>query len=60
VLDPSGPLTATVARSIPLEDGVRLELTVTGGRLYATADLPAPGVGDTVAVRVDGGARYRA
>jgi ABC-type sulfate/molybdate transport systems ATPase subunit len=60
VLDPSGPLTATVARAIPLEDGVRLELTVSGGRLYATADLPAPGVGDTVAVRVDGGARYRA
>jgi ABC-type sulfate/molybdate transport systems ATPase subunit len=60
VLDPDGPLTATVASAIPLEDGFRLELTMPGGRLYATADLPAPTVGDSVRLRVDGGARYRA
>jgi ABC-type sulfate/molybdate transport systems ATPase subunit len=60
VLDRGGPLAATVARAIPLQDGVRLELTVAGGRLYATADLPAPGVGDAVRVRIDGGARYPA
>jgi ABC-type sulfate/molybdate transport systems ATPase subunit len=60
VLDPSGPLAATVTRAVPLEDGFRLELTVPGGRLYATADLPAPTVGDRVHVRIDGGARYRA
>jgi len=60
VLDPGGPLAATVARTIPLEDGVRLELTMPGGRLYATADLPAPGIGDSVRVRVNGGARFQA
>jgi ABC-type sulfate/molybdate transport systems ATPase subunit len=60
VLDPSGPIAATVARTIPLEDGVRLELTVPGGRLYASADLPAPVVGDNIRVRIAGGARYRA
>ena len=50
---------ATVARVIPLEDGVRLELTLPDGRLFTIAQLPAPPrVGDTVRVRVDGGVRF--
>ena len=57
-LDPSGPLSAHVARAIALEDGVRLELELDHGRLFTVAPLPAPRVGDTVRVRVDGGARF--
>ncbi len=57
-LDAGGPLTATVTRAIPLEDGVRLELELDGGRLYTVAPLPAPRVGETVRVRVRGGARF--
>jgi ABC-type sulfate/molybdate transport systems ATPase subunit len=41
VLDPTGPLEATVRRSIPLADGARLELDTEHGRLIA--DAPAPG-----------------
>jgi ABC-type sulfate/molybdate transport systems ATPase subunit len=54
-LDPAGPLSATVTRAVPLEDGVRLELGLEHGRLYAVSPLPAPARGDTVRVRVDGG-----
>ena len=57
-LDPSGPLSGHVARAIALEDGVRLELELDHGRLFTVAALPAPRVGDTVRVRVDGGARF--
>jgi len=56
-LDPAGPLRALVRRAIPLEDGVRLELELGGGRLYAVAALPAPRVGESVGVRIDGGVR---
>jgi ABC-type sulfate/molybdate transport systems ATPase subunit len=59
-LDDAGPYTATVARVIPLQDGVRLELSLPQGRLYATAELPAPRVGDGVRIRIDGGVRFRA
>jgi ABC-type multidrug transport system ATPase subunit len=59
-IDDAGPYAATVARVIPLEDGVRLELTLANGRLYATAELPAPRTGDTVRVRIDRGVRFRA
>jgi ABC-type sulfate/molybdate transport systems ATPase subunit len=59
-LDDAGPYTATVARVIPLQAGVRLELSLPRGRLYATAELPAPRVGDGVRVRIDGGVRFRA
>jgi ABC-type sulfate/molybdate transport systems ATPase subunit len=59
-IDDAGPYAATVARVIPLQDGVRLELTLAHGRLYATTELPAPRAGDTVRVRVDGGARFAA
>jgi ABC-type sulfate/molybdate transport systems ATPase subunit len=59
-LHEDGLQSATVARVIPLEDGVRLELTLPHGRLYAIAELPAPRVGDTVRIDVDGGARFPA
>lgn len=49
---------ATVARAVPLEDGVRLELTLDQGRVYTTAELPGPRVGEAVRVRIDGGARF--
>jgi ABC-type sulfate/molybdate transport systems ATPase subunit len=58
MLDPAGRYQATVTRATALEDGVRLELTLDAGRLYAVAPLPAPRVGDTVRVRLDGGVRY--
>ena len=57
-LDSDGPLRARVARAVPLEDGVRLELELEHGRLYAVAALPAPRVGETVRVRVNGGVRF--
>jgi ABC-type sulfate/molybdate transport systems ATPase subunit len=57
-LDPDGPLTARVAGAVALEDGFRLELELTQGRLYAIAGLPAPRVGDDVRVRIDRGARF--
>jgi ABC-type sulfate/molybdate transport systems ATPase subunit len=59
-LDPAGPYEATVTRTVPLEDGVRLELEVEHGRVYTVSPLPAPRVGDAARLRVDGGARFRA
>jgi hypothetical protein len=58
VLDPDGPLEATVERRIPGEDGLRLDLRVAGGRLAANAELPGPAPSDTVRLRVTGGVRY--
>jgi ABC-type sulfate/molybdate transport systems ATPase subunit len=58
VLDPSGPLEGRVTRAIPLEDGMRLELQLEHGRLYTIAPLPGPRPGDTVHVRIEGGARF--
>ena len=60
VLDPAGRYEATVTRATATEDGFRLELTLDGGRLYAVAPLPAPRVGDTVRLRLDGGVRFPA
>jgi ABC-type sulfate/molybdate transport systems ATPase subunit len=57
-LDPAGELRATVTRLIPLEDGVRVELSLAGGRLYCIAGIPGPRMGDEVCVRVAGGAHY--
>ena len=57
-IDDAGPYAATVARVIPLEDGVRLELSLAHGRLYTVAQLPAPRVGETVRVTIDGGVRF--
>jgi ABC-type sugar transport system ATPase subunit len=53
----AGDLSATVTRVIPLEDGLRVELTLDGGRLYAVVPIPGPAVGDRVTVRVSGGVR---
>jgi ABC-type multidrug transport system ATPase subunit len=58
VLDPAGPLEATVVRAVALEDGFRLELRLANGRLFTVAPLPAPGTGDTVRLRIAGGARF--
>ena len=58
--DPTGPLRAPVTRTVPLEDGVRLELAVDNGRLYTVAALPAPGAGEHVRVRHTGGVRFTA
>ncbi len=60
VLDPGGPLRATVAGVIPLEEGARLELALAHGRLFTVAPLPLPRAGDTVSVRIDGGVRFPA
>ncbi len=60
ILDPAGPLRARVTRTVAREDGVRLELELERGRLYTVAPLPAPVRGDSVAVRIAGGARFRA
>ena len=57
-LDPAGHLEARVTRAVALEDGVRLELELDHGRLYAVSPLPAPRPGQTVRVRIDGGARF--
>jgi ABC-type sugar transport system ATPase subunit len=59
-LDGAGPLRARVTRATPIEDGVRLELELERGRLYAISDVPGPRVGDQVRVRVDGGTRFTA
>ncbi len=40
-----GELDATVTRVIPLEDGLRVELELANGRLYATVPIPGPGWG---------------
>ncbi|HXD66631.1 MAG TPA: ABC transporter ATP-binding protein [Solirubrobacteraceae bacterium] len=60
ILDPAGPYETTVTRATALEDGFRLELTLGTGRLYAVAPLPAPRVGATVRVRLQGGVRFPA
>jgi hypothetical protein len=59
-LDPAGRYEATVTRATATEDGFRLELTLESGRLYAVVPLPAPRVGDTVRLRLDGGVRFAA
>jgi ABC-type multidrug transport system ATPase subunit len=58
VLDPAGPLAARVARRIPVEEGVRLELELPGGRISAIAPLPGPAVGEEVRLRTTGGVRF--
>jgi ABC-type sulfate/molybdate transport systems ATPase subunit len=58
-LDPAGQLPARVARVIPREDGFRVELELEHGRLYAVVGDPAPRLGESVRVRIDGGAAFR-
>jgi ABC-type sulfate/molybdate transport systems ATPase subunit len=57
-VEADGSVDARVTRATPLEDGVRLELAVDGGRVYAISALPAPRVGDRIRVRIRGGARF--
>jgi ABC-type sugar transport system ATPase subunit len=59
-LDPTGPLEARVIRATTLEDGMRLELGLENGRLYTVAPYPAPRPGETVRLRLAGGARFSA
>ena len=57
-LDPAGEIAATVTRRVPVEDGVRLELTLPNGRAHAYAPLPGPRPGDTVRLRLAAGITY--
>ena len=58
-LDPGGAIEARVGRRVPVEDGVRLELTLDRGRVFAHSPLPGPGPGMEVRLRVLGGVRFR-
>jgi ABC-type sulfate/molybdate transport systems ATPase subunit len=57
-IDPAGPLRARVSRLVPVEDGVRVELALDGGRVVAMAPAPGPRPGDEVGVRLLGGVRF--
>jgi ABC-type sulfate/molybdate transport systems ATPase subunit len=57
-LDPDGPLRARVARLVPVEDGIRVELTLDHGRLVALTPAPGPPPGAEVGVRLLGGVRF--
>jgi len=57
-LDPDAPLRARVTRLVPVEDGVRVELTLAHGRLVALAPAPGPPAGAEVGVRLLGGATF--
>jgi ABC-type sulfate/molybdate transport systems ATPase subunit len=59
-LDPAGDITATVSRRVPVEDGVRLELTLPSGRVQALAPLPGPQPGESVRLRLAAGVSYPA
>jgi ABC-type nitrate/sulfonate/bicarbonate transport system ATPase subunit len=57
-LDDTAPLRARVARLVPVEDGVRVELTLEHGRLVALAAAPGPPPGAEVGVRLAGGVTF--
>lgn len=57
-LDRTGPYEGTVERRIPIEDGVRLEISLPGGHLTCGADRDAPPVGATVRLRIAGGISF--
>jgi ABC-type sulfate/molybdate transport systems ATPase subunit len=59
-LDPAGRYQGRIERRIPIEDGVRLEVALPGGRLDCVAGRDAPDVGEWVRLRVDGGVRFHA
>jgi ABC-type nitrate/sulfonate/bicarbonate transport system ATPase subunit len=59
-LDPAGDVTATVTRCVPVEDGVRLELTLPNGRLHTVSPLPGPQPGESVRLRLAPGVRFAA
>ncbi len=56
-LGAGGDRDATVTRVIPLEDGLRVELSLDGGRVYAVVPIPGPAVGDRVRFGVSRGVR---
>ena len=58
VLDDVGSIPCRVARRVPLEDGVRVELDAERGHLVAVADHPGPEVGARVRVRLEGGVTF--
>ena len=58
VLDAGGATQGLVVSQVPLEEGVRLEVAVPGGRLVVLSPRPAPGVGERVRLTVRGGVRY--
>jgi ABC-type sulfate/molybdate transport systems ATPase subunit len=57
-IDPAGEIEGVVTRRVPLEDGLRIELDVPGGRLVAEAPLPGPAVGEAIRVTVTSGVRF--
>jgi iron complex transport system ATP-binding protein len=58
VLDPGGPLRATVTRVIPTEDGARVELALEQGTLSTNVDGRPPTAGASVGVALRGGVRF--
>jgi ABC-type nitrate/sulfonate/bicarbonate transport system ATPase subunit len=58
VLDPDGPLHGTVARRVPEEDGVLIDIALPDGRLQARCPYPGPALDEAVALRVDGGVTF--
>ena len=54
-LDDAGELSGTVRRRVPVEDGVRIEMTVEGGSLVVIAPPPGPAEGETARVTAVGG-----
>jgi ABC-type cobalamin/Fe3+-siderophores transport system ATPase subunit len=57
-LDGDGPLRGRVMRLMPVEDGVRVELSVDDGRVVALAPAPGPELGTEVSLRLRGGVRF--
>jgi ABC-type nitrate/sulfonate/bicarbonate transport system ATPase subunit len=57
-LDPDARLRGRVTRLVPVEDGVRIELTLERGRLVALGPAPGPAPGTEVGVRLLGGVRF--
>ena len=58
-IDDSASQRALVRRLVPVEEGVRVELELEGGRLVALAPSPGPAPGTEVGIRLLGGVRFR-
>ncbi|QIG41841.1 ABC transporter ATP-binding protein [Nocardioides anomalus] len=58
VLDPAGDLDATVVRTLPQQDGIRVELRLADGVLRAWHHEPGLRAGDDVRVRLIGGVTF--
>ncbi len=59
-LDPQGEIRGAVARTIPVEDGVRIEVDADGGTVVAHVPPPGPGPGERVRLTAVGGVRFPA